>query len=530
MPNYNWGAWLPYDYGFSDYKTKTQIQKAIDDINQYSYHNTRGQHIDNALARYNALLRKLEETPNEGTTTIEGNWPSQGEGITQQMLSRPTMARGLGAVAEASQNTMSRSPFRRMSLRPEQETSDINEQPEYFDEKTNDRPNFYAAGGAVMNPLGNNINPAIAQMAQGQEQDPIQRGLSQGYQAARQSIGLDEAQKQRALGMAMMKFAGNMATPGFGPGLAGRLAAINHSFSPASEAYQRQEAMSLQQNALAQKMAEDEKRRIEDSKHRQFMEQLQRESLEERRAYHQGALNHDRSTKDERLRQIGELKTEELQKTYPGAVSFDAMTPTERTQSAKEIRELSAKAPAYHKLLKNIDELESIVRKHPNLGYAMTAAWYPEGEGLIDSLIKSGMPQDEIFAIQRSRKLVKDMQKHEIKSAGGKTATNLYKQLVGETLPNITKNSSETNLAVLKDLKSEFEPVYAHAKLAPTMLSKRFLAPMVLPEIDKPQDSREKDANISTQRAGEIGVDMENIYQYATPEELEELKSLGGFE
>jgi hypothetical protein len=86
--------------------------------------------------------------------------------------------------------------------------------------------------------------PPMAQAQQPQQQafgNPIHSGTLAGMEAARNSIGMDAHDRQRAMGNAMLRFFGNMGKTGHGPGFSGALSAINSSFLPAVEGFQGHE-------------------------------------------------------------------------------------------------------------------------------------------------------------------------------------------------------------------------------------------------------------------------------------------------
>ena len=128
-----------------------------------------------------------------------------------------------------------------------------------------------------------NINQVINQQQQ-PVRSPISAGAMAGMQAARQSFELGNQDRQRALGIGIAKFFGNMAKPGYGPGFNGALSAAAQSFEPAIDAYSQEEArmQELNQNALKlsmqrelenERMQLEQQRLVEHAKHNRATEE-----------------------------------------------------------------------------------------------------------------------------------------------------------------------------------------------------------------------------------------------------------------
>lgn len=354
--------------------------------------------------------------------------------------------------------------------------------PKYFDESQK-----FAQGGGVMNPAILELQRQ-QQNQQLQSNNPIMNGANQGLQSARNSMRMGDEDRQRALGLALMHFGRNVNNPAIGgPGFSGQLSRISNAMGPATDAYMDYENNAIQNQILAQQM---EEKRLQQERAEQLArdKMAQREKMENARLaesnrYHTGLLNREnRLSKDERMYELGQQRTEALQQEYPGAIAFETMNPAAQREVSKELRDLSHKGKEYSKMLHNLDELEKIIDKHPNLSDSITAAWYPEGEGVIKSQIRAGIPKDERFAIERSNKLIKDILANKIQSVSSKTSTDIYKRILGETLPSTRRNTYKANKAVINDFRNEFKPMHEYIKLTPKMISKGFYLPIPVPE------------------------------------------------
>jgi len=132
-------------------------------------------------------------------------------------------------------------------------------------------------------------------------ESPLQRGISTGRSAARESLAMDENERQRAIGMAMMQFGASMGQPGYGEGFGGTLNAINQSILPAIQAYQQEEARNAEIKAYMQqqeakalheqlKVMQEEQKQLALQKHREAIKGFQERKLEGQEKYQKGQL------------------------------------------------------------------------------------------------------------------------------------------------------------------------------------------------------------------------------------------------
>lgn len=149
-------------------------------------------------------------------------------------------------------------------------------------------------------------------MGGGEDESPFRTGIDAARQAAKQSLGMNDEEKKRAEGLAIMSFFNNLSKGGFGPGFQGALGGISQSIHPAMQAYleeegrvaglnnqldQQYQQAQAQQAALQQKAAEKqammefrEAQLGESRRHNESMEQFRNAQLGETRGYHQASL------------------------------------------------------------------------------------------------------------------------------------------------------------------------------------------------------------------------------------------------
>jgi len=138
-----------------------------------------------------------------------------------------------------------------------------------------------------------------------QQQSPFHSGSQSALQAAKQSLGMDEDEKRRARGLAIMQLASHLGRPGYGSGARGIFNAVGQGILPAYQAYQGESNRVGQLNAYIQAQAQQaaERQRQEQLRMQMHQEKLQQrqqeqESLERHRnaqlgetqRYHQGKL------------------------------------------------------------------------------------------------------------------------------------------------------------------------------------------------------------------------------------------------
>lgn len=195
--------------------------------------------------------------------------------------------------------------------------------------------------------------------------NPIEQGANAGMMSAQRSMGMNEAEKRRAMGAAMMGFANSMSNVNNynGSGLAGTLGAMNASFNPALKAYQDQEAIMLGRNREAQQ------------------DSLAREKFEEDKRYNREILNLKRSAMNP------SVSGDSLESGY-----FSQFAPmksaAERNRYAKTLHGTIFTKKALDNINKDFTKFEEITKDNALLP---TASLLPGANKMKDAALRVGM-------------------------------------------------------------------------------------------------------------------------------------------
>lgn len=280
---------------------------------------------------------------------------------------------------------------------------------------------------------------------------PFRVGIEAARAAAKQSLGMNEEEKKRAQGLAIMSFFNNLSKGGFGPGFQGALGGISQSLHPAMQAYleeqarvaalnnqldnQYQEAQA-QQAALQQKAIEKQEmmqhrqaQLAETRRAHEAMERLKQAQLGETHGYHQASLALKQAEKDLRS---GAEQQEKRFKAPPQLLSKIAKD-LEKLQGAEQ--ELEAYDTAEH-LLENEDPL-----------------YNPVAQGAFN--IIGGRPGAFKSPAQAQfESLEGDIRRKKFKGAG------LRSQLEYQDIKTIDPTlSKEANLAIIRREKAALQPI-----------------------------------------------------------------------
>lgn len=106
----------------------------------------------------------------------------------------------------------------------------------------------YMQQGQPQGPHSPFVAPQSAPMSQ---YNPIQAGAEQGMMASRQSIEMDESQRRKASGMALLKMMNGINARRHGGGFQGLLGSINENFLPAMQSYRSEEELARDRNSAA---------------------------------------------------------------------------------------------------------------------------------------------------------------------------------------------------------------------------------------------------------------------------------------
>jgi hypothetical protein len=192
------------------------------------------------------------------------------------------------------------------SLQPQQASQETSQ------EQTQAAQPTEQSGLSAMLGSHNTSNPPV---------NPFQNGVASAMKAAKQSIAMDEGDRRKAMGVALMHFGANLSKPGFGKGSKGMLSAITQSMIPGLEAYKAEEARATALNAdIYKQLQMEQQRQREYALHMQQQKALEdhrkaelafsREQLAETRRAHDMTNEYHRGM-------LG-LHKDEMKAKYPG--------------------------------------------------------------------------------------------------------------------------------------------------------------------------------------------------------------------
>lgn len=222
------------------------------------------------------------------------------------------------------------------------------------------------------------MNPAyldyLAQMQNQQSQNPLQAGSQSAMQAAKQSLGMDEDEKRRARGLAIMQFASHLGRPGYGSGTKGLLNAIGQGVLPAYQAYQGEENRVAQLNSYLQAQAQKSAQRQAEQA---YSMQMHQEKLMQRQAEQEALEKHRQAQLGEMQRyhtgQLGlmEQKAKKGETQQPLNIGGHEFTPITTTQQKNEYtKERKNMSNTLHELQtaqKQIEDYKTLLSKREGL-------------------------------------------------------------------------------------------------------------------------------------------------------------------
>lgn len=291
--------------------------------------------------------------------------------------------------------------------------------------------------------------------------NPFHSGIQSAMEGIRQSSGMSSTSQQRdqAIGQGFIKYGQSLSDPYAGEGLQG----INQALGNGIDAYTQQRAQQAEMNAqlYAEAVRQQEAQRNyerqmaalqgQQERHAQTLgqqKQLHQETLAENKRAHNLA-HEDRLAKiaakgKEQFAAIGGEPEEGLYGTeYIPLPSLLDPKGRERTDE-KEYKKLAAKEIATldvnRQALAATKDMREIFNKYPDIGSSfLNALTESEGEGsdlftIIGKKIAnmSGNNSEKLDAVQRLKKLTSDLNLDVIMGSSGKTATNMFKEMVKE--------------------------------------------------------------------------------------------------
>lgn len=350
----------------------------------------------------------------------------------------------------------------------------------------------------MMTPAQLMMQKMLMEQQQQLQQNPIGQGTLLGMQAAKQSIQMDEADKNRAMGLGAFNMFSNMGNQNLKYGQRPRdvFQQFSHALPHGVNAYLGEEERAKKLNAqlLARQMEQEQKRRHEQlllSKMQYEMERAHAKEAEDR-AYNKRYLDIMAG------RGRGDTLTSEQEKGLfqgipEGDVPLKLLGKTERANAVKDMIEMTkAGKPAMH-LVKEANALMDILDKYPELSTDLSRAWKPGAskEPSPGDLVRlKSMDQKKRTALDKGEKIIQDLLVSQVKSMKGTSTTDIIKQAIASALPHMG-NTAEANKYILKNVVEEFSDTADQARRAQKGLAGQYYTPRRTPEIEESKVDQE---------------------------------------
>lgn len=288
--------------------------------------------------------------------------------------------------------------------------------------------------------------------------NPLSNGSQSAMQIAKQSLALDENQRNRALGSALVTFFSNMAKPGFGNGFNGSLAAANQSFGPAFDSYREEEGrqqglnanllnhqqqQELAQAQMAQRLGMHQDSLREKQLRREEESARKREELEWKKLYGDQKL---RSLQEKPMslkeREALERKNLKDQAIERGEVLLET-SPDKGKGFQADLRKYKASLPRLHQTMNDLKRLDQIFEEHPHMAKSFqrilltSPEELKEGPGILKTLMRNVLGDEKELKIHEEvRKLTAGLGLETILALKGERPTDFLKKKIDEVNPN----------------------------------------------------------------------------------------------
>ena len=343
------------------------------------------------------------------------------------------------------------------------------------------------------------------------EGNPIEEGTMTGIHAAKQSAGMDDAQRARARGMAFMTLGHHLAQPqGYGKGATGTLGALATGILPAAQAYRGEQQQSEAQNAymmqqaqmeqmkraqLAQQERMAEAKMAQRAQEQEALQAHRAAQLGETRGYHQGRLGLEERKMAEKAGIAPEAMAE-----MPG-IPLASLTPGARTAEHKTYKEHDTAIKKNEHSIHILNEMKKIFDKHPDIGDSYVHLL--NDESYIGKTQRSLMNKDKLTAIQKLNKLGNELIFEKIKGVPAKGLNQFLEKKIGQSVASgeSTKDAADF---VIKEMINEAKNVIGDSKNYVQSYKKGFI-PVATesagPEIESPR----------SQMAAPMGQDVQTL-------------------
>lgn len=307
--------------------------------------------------------------------------------------------------------------------------------------------------------------PQEQQQMQPQEgNSPFMSGANAAIQSAKQSLGMNAEEKNRAQGLAIMSFFTNLSKGGFGPGFNGRLAGITQSLNPAVQAYMQEQnnvaALNSQlgeqyqkqqqhQQMMQQKMMEHQAAQAhreaqlgETTRSHQTMEQLRAMQLGESRNLHnqtQAYQNARLLLEKEKLTNKEKKQLSIDQSVLEGGIPLASLDKNFTKEFYKTAHDSINSVDNNKRSLVTIKKMRDIFEKYPDIGTSfvnIVNAPSKDQESALTLLMQKFTDKDKLSAIQQLKKLSSDLNLATITGLKGQRPTDILKKEIQTAAPN----------------------------------------------------------------------------------------------
>lgn len=299
--------------------------------------------------------------------------------------------------------------------------------------------------------MGNGPSPFEQQIS---TDNPLSNGSQSAMQIAKQSLALDENQRNRALGSALVTFFSNMAKPGFGNGFNGSLAAANQSFGPAFDSYREEEGRQQGLNAnllnhqqqqemaqaqMAQRLGMHKDSLREKQLRREEESARKREELEWKKLYGDQKLRSlqekPMSLKEREALERRNLKDQAIER---GEVLLET-SPDKGKGFQNDVRKHNASLPRLHQIRNDLKRFQQLFKEHPNMAKSFQNILLasPEelnkGPGFLKTLSRNIFGNEkELAALEEARKLTAGFNLETILALKGERPTDFLKKAISQ--------------------------------------------------------------------------------------------------
>lgn len=235
----------------------------------------------------------------------------------------------------------------------------------------------------------------------------------------------------------------------------------------------RQERLMMQQK-MAQGMAEHETDSSERKRHNDMMGSYY--NILGEKARHDMNRQSKLSREDIAAEKMDSDYKRLAEKGLMTAVPLSAYDSNQRTILLKDAKDKADKGPLYEKSIKDIEEMEELVKKYPVISSNASRLFNTDAKGVTRDLWRAYQTPENQYALDRFDKLNSDMLKNDLKGAPGIRPTDMMKRIYQSSNPK-TGMSKKAILNILEESKNHNIPYLELAKAKQKSIGGRYYIP-----------------------------------------------------